>query len=149
MWAAATTQTLLRSSLCGSVGVCLCAYPLVLAFASCCVFVLTQGVIFCASVFPRVSTAKRQTDVWCMSFMQPRDRTDPLWRSDFVLQWQRSNACASMFLLYFNLPLETCFPEFSTVLMGIKHSFKMKNYHFWDPWQRGAWIKLVLRLGER
>lgn len=71
MWAAATTQTLLRSSLCGSVGVCLCAYPLVLAFASCCVFVLTQGVIFCASIFPRVSTAKRQTDVWCMSFMQP------------------------------------------------------------------------------
>lgn len=46
MWAAATTQTLLRSSLCGSVGVCLCAYPLVLAFASCRVFVLTQGVIF-------------------------------------------------------------------------------------------------------
>lgn len=119
MWAAATTQTLLRSSLCGSVGVCLCAYPLVLAVASCCVFVLTQGVIF---VPPRFHVWALQKGRWmfdaCRSFSHVTGR---------ILSEGQTLSFIGIFffvLLHFYCPLE----------MWVKHGF---NDHFWDPWLGG------------
>lgn len=119
MWAAATTQTLLRSSLCGSACVCLCAYPLVFAFTSCRAFFFNKESFLCLHTSMR---NHREKGRWvfdaCLSFSHVTGR---ILSEGQTLSFNDNEATQVLACFsYILLSMGDVFFQRSVVVVGIK-----------------------------